>query len=218
MRNEETGKEPDRKPAGEEPSAAARKPTGAGEESPTTKPAAGRRRLLRWGIVALVLLAALIVWLATRGDGSSEPASPEAGPSRIVTPAQLREAAATLGQPIYWAGPIPGTELELDELGEYGPRVRYLPAGAAAGEKPAKALTIGSYPLPDPTKSLQGYAGRKGAIVHLAPDGREVVTSEEKPTSVYFVSPGNKVQVEVYDPSPKRAMSLALSGQVRPVR
>jgi hypothetical protein len=33
---------------------------------------------------------------------------------------------------------------------------------------------------------------------------------------VYLISPDNTLQIEVYDPSPERAMELALSGQVRP--
>jgi hypothetical protein len=53
--------------------------------------------------------------------------------------------------------------------------------------------------------------------VRHAPDGREVVTSVEKLTSVYFAGSEGDVQVEVYDPSYKRAMSLALSDRVQPV-
>ena len=189
------------------------------------KPTAGpggwlqnRRNLIRVAVAALVVVG-LVIWLATRdsGGGSSEPAPAEAGTPRIVTVTELQEAVAALGHPIYWAGPISGTELELNELSEGGPRVRYLSEGAEVGEGSAKSLTIGSYPLPDPAKSLQGYAAREGSIVRHAPDGREVVSSEERPASVYFVSPDNKVQVEVYDPtSPHRAMRLALSGRVRP--
>jgi hypothetical protein len=162
---------------------------------------------------------ALVAWLATR-DGSSdssEPAPVEASAPRIVTPAELREAAATLGQSIYWAGAVAGTELELVELGEGGVQVLYQPEGTEAGEGSAKALTIGSYPLPNPTAALEGFAKRPDSVTRHAGDGREVATSEQSPTSVYFTSPDNSLQVEVYDPSPTRAMSLALSGRVQPV-
>lgn len=182
------------------------------------KEPAKRRKLLRWGIVSLAVIVGVIAWLATRdnGGGSSEPATAEAGASRIVTVADLREAAATLGQPIYWAGPVAGTELELRELGEEGVQVRYLAEGAEAGTGSVKSLTIGSYPLPDPTAALNGFAKRSGAIVLHASDGRKVVTSKQAPASAYFASPENSVQVEVYDPSPKRAVNLALSGKVQP--
>ncbi|MGB7587672.1 MAG: hypothetical protein WBM00_03075 [Solirubrobacterales bacterium] len=167
--------------------------------------------------MAIAVVVALVAWLATRSDnGSSEPAEPEVGPPRIVAVDELREVAATLGQPIYWAGPVPGKELELNELGEGGVQLLYVPEGTGAGEGSPKSLTIGSYPLSDPAKALEGFAKRQGSIVHHAADGREVVTSEDTPTSVYFSSPENSVQIEVYSPSAKRAMNLALSGKVQP--
>lgn len=170
----------------------------------------------------MAIVVALIAWLATRGGDSSssepEPApTAEAAPPRIVTVAQLREAAVTLGQPIYWAGPVAGKELELKELGEGGGvQLLYLPKGTAAGEGSPKSLTVGSYPLADPEKALEGFAKRPDSTSHQASDGREVVSSSTAPTSVYFSSADNSVQVEVYDPSPQKAMSLALSGKVEP--
>jgi hypothetical protein len=196
-------------------------PAKPAKERPTpSAKGADRRKLLRGGVIAIAVVVALIAWLATRGDdsGSSEPATPEAEAAapRIVTVDELRKAAAALGQPIYWAGPVAGKELVLKELGEGGVQVLYLPEGTEAGEGSAKSLTVGSYPLPDPEKALEGFAKRKGSTARQASDGREVVASAESPTSVYFTSPDNSVQVEVYDPSAQRAMSLALSGKVQP--
>ena len=160
----------------------------------------------------------MVAWLATRDSGSSsESASSETAAPRIVDLAQLQEAAASLGQPIYWAGPVEGKELQLTELSEGGVQVLYLPEGTEAGKASAKSLTVGSYPLPDPTAALEGYAKRKGSHAFHSKDGREVVTSAESPTSAYFASPENAVQVEVYDPSPKQAIALALSKRVEPV-
>jgi hypothetical protein len=174
--------------------------------------------LLRTGLVTLAAVVALIAWLATRGDeeAADETAAPAETTTAIVSPAGLAAARAKLGQPIYWAGPLPGTELELEELSE-GVRVIYLPAGEEAGADSSTALTIGSYPLADPEAALGEFAARPGAIVRHSKDGSEVVSSHEQPTSVYFVGADKAVQVEVYDPSPRRAMRLALSGRVRPV-
>lgn len=178
-----------------------------------------RRKLLRIGVVALAALVAVIAWAATRGDGGGgeESGAPAEAGSRVVSEAELGEAAATLGQPVYWAGAQPGTELELTELGEGGgTQVRYVPEGTKAEGGSAALLTVGSYPLADPKAATEGFAERSGSIVRQAKDGTEVVSSEETPTSVYFASPDNSVQVEVYDPSPKRAMSIVLSGRVQP--
>ena len=180
------------------------------------------RRTLRFGIVGFTALVALIAWLATRGGGedSPEPVATEPGPPRIVNVGELREAAAALGQPIYWAGPVPGTELELIELPEAGGvQVLYLGEGAEPVEPEpgsAKWLTVGSYPLADAQGQLEGYAERPESIVRHSGDGRLVVSSQKAPSSAYFVSSEGSVQVEVYNPSPQQAMKLALSGKVEP--
>lgn len=197
-----------------------------GEES--AKPAEGkdaprrpadRRKLLRGGVVGLAVLVALIAWLATRGGSSeSEPAPVEAAAPRIVTEAELNEAAAALGQPIYWVGPQSGKELQLTELGDgLGVQVAYLPEGTPAGERSGRALTIGSYPLPDPEAAVARYARRPGSETLRGNGGTEVAISEAAPSSAYFAASDNSVEVEVYDPSSKRALTLAASGQVKPV-
>lgn len=182
---------------------------------------AGRRLdhgpLLRGAVIGLAVVVGLVAWLATKGDEEGAPAPPEAGP-RIVSAAELADTAAKLGQPVYWAGELPGTELALSELPEGGVQVRYLPEGTDPAEAPAEALTIGSYPLADPAAAIEELAQRPGAVVRHARDGREVVSSEARPTSAYFASPGGGVQVEVYNPSPKRAMGLALSGRLEAAR
>jgi sugar/nucleoside kinase (ribokinase family) len=149
------------------------------------------------------------------GESESAPAPPQPE-TRIVSEAELAERAAALGQPIFWAGPVDGTELELEELQGEGVRVRYVPEGSEAGEAPPEALTVGSYLLPNPQEALETFANEPGSATRQGENGREVVVDTERPTSVYFVDPEDTVQVEVYDPSPEKAMSLALSGKVGP--
>jgi hypothetical protein len=202
------------KPAAEEKPAAREKP--AVQKKPGADEAR-RRKMLRGWLIALVLVVALVAWVATRGgdDSSSDTVAPQTAPPEIVTAGELAAAAADVGYPIYWAGTVPGTSIELTELAE-GARVRYVPEGTEAGEGSAGVLTISSYPLPDPQAALDGYAERPGATVREGEDGRQVVVNLESPTSAYFASPDNTVQVEVYDPSPQRALDLALSADVEP--
>ncbi len=174
-----------------------------------------RRMALRLVVFGVAGVVALVAWLTTRDKG--EPAvAGETTQMRIVTAAELPSIAALVGHPVYWAGPIADTELEAVEGPGGDVQVRYLEAGAGAGEGEGEALTVGSYPLPDPAAALAAFAKRPGSRTHRAPGGREVVLSRRKPTSAYFASPGNEVQVEVYDPSPRRALVLALSPKVRP--
>lgn len=168
--------------------------------------------LLRGAVIGLALVVGVVAWLATDDDEKTS-APAEVAEVRIVEEDELAGLAAEIGQPVYWAGPAEGAELELTELPEQGGvQIRYLEEGADE----ADALTVGSYPLPDPTSAVDAIAAEPGAIARTSRDGREVVASAERPTSVYFASPDNSVQVEVYDPSPARALRLALSPQVRP--
>jgi hypothetical protein len=42
--------------------------------------------------------------------------------------------------------------------------------------------------------------------------------SARHPTSVYLAWPGSRYEVEVFDPSPKHALDLVLSGAIVPIR
>jgi hypothetical protein len=174
-----------------------------------------QRWILRGGVIVIAIVIATIAAVTSSGgESESAPAPPEAE-TRIVSEAELAERAAALGQPIFWAGPVDGTELELEELQGEGVRVRYVPEGSEAGKAP-EALTVGSYLLPNPQEALETFASEPSSATRQGENGREVVVDTEQPTSVYFVDPEDTVQVEVYDPSPEKAMSLALSGKVGP--
>ncbi len=177
----------------------------------------GKKRVwpLRVTVVVVAGVAALVAWVSNGDEGGSEEPSPP-GKARIVSDVELIEVAALSGEPMYWAGPMPGMELELSAAGVSGSRVRYLPKGSAPGSEGDGPLTIGTYPLVDPAAALDRFARRKDAIVKRA-GGLKAVTTRSRPTSVYLADSDNEVQIEVYDPSPRRAMSLALSGQVVPV-
>jgi hypothetical protein len=191
----------------------------AGPKAEKAEKAARKRRMLRIGIVVLALLVGVIAWLATRGgnDDTTPAASSSGVEAKIVSSEELEELAASAGHAVYWAGLVPGKEMEASETAEGDFQVRYLDEGTEAGGGGAGVLTIGSYPLPDPVAAVEGFAARKGSLTRRSADGREVVTSVEKPTSVYFANSDDSVQVEVYDPNYKRAMNLALSAHVRPV-
>jgi hypothetical protein len=187
------------------------KPAAPKAEHGISAPRRPDRRLLRAGVLTLALLVGLATWLVTRDDDSREEPG---GIGRIATLEELREVRDTLGQPIYWAGPIPFSRVELREL-DHGVQLIYLPLDGPTGEEPPKTLTVGSYPLPDPAKAVEGFARRPGSVVRRAADGRELVFSRGTPTSVYFASPDNTVQVEVYAPSPRQALDVA--GGVQPI-
>src|SRR5665811_306685 len=103
---------------------------------PDEPPASQRSlRILRTAllVLAIFLVAAVVVWIAGGDDDESEPApAPATAEARIVSEEELREIGAGAGQPVYWAGEIEGTELEVTEE-EGSVLVRYLLEDDEAG-------------------------------------------------------------------------------------
>lgn len=173
--------------------------------------------LLRATVLAVALVVGVVAWIADRDEEAAEDAGPTTVvDARPVAPTGLADVAVTLGHPVYWAGPIAGTSLELSEGEDGSVQVRYLQDGSEAGKESAAALTIGSYPLPDPAAALDGFAAEAGSVVARGKGGLEAFYDRGNPNSVYFAGAGNSVQVEVYDPRPGRALGLVLAGRVRP--
>ena len=148
-----------------------------------------------------------------KGTAEAPPGAPQ-----IVSVAELSEAAAANGGSVYWAGERPGAELELSEVGE-GRRtyVRYLTGGAEGGDPEAAYLAIGTYRLPGAYDRLKADARRSGGKLRRAPHDLSAWQDPTSPTSVYLAKRGGEYQIEVYDPSPKEALAVALSQQLQAV-
>ena len=165
----------------------------------------------------------MVVWIVDGSGGGGEEAEAPGAP-RIVSAGELGEAAAARKAPIYWAGERPDAELELSEAGEEAAGgeasrayVRYLTGGVEAGDPQPAYLAIGTYRLPHAYEKLKADAKRSGGKLRKAPHGLRAWVDPSSPTSVYLSKPGSEYQVEVYDPSPKEALTVALSPDLQPV-
>lgn len=158
----------------------------------------------------LIVVIGLVV-LLTQSDGDSEESS---GGAEIVSADSLQSAAAEQATPIYWAGEQPGTELELSRDGRDRTYVRYLTGGADAGDTRPAFLTVGTYAQADPVAALRQQSEEPGAVLSQAPGNATVYFNRQSPGSVYLAYPGIPVEIEVYDPNPKRALQLVNSGQI----
>jgi hypothetical protein len=176
-----------------------------------------RLRESRTALALVVLLAAVVVvaFLVLKNDdnGSSEPKS-TGGPEGI-TQQGLTDLASSVDHPVYWAGPRPNNKYELTIAGNGNIFIRYLAPNTPVGSREVASLTIGTYPAAG--ANLQKAAQKPGAKTGQTPDGALVVTNSDNPTSVYLGAPDTDHQVEVYDPNPKEAFSLATSGAIVPI-
>jgi hypothetical protein len=129
---------------------------------------------------------------------------------------EVRRFAKTEGGTVYWAGAPAAQRLELTDT-EAGTFIRYLPEEAEVGDKRSRYLTVATYVVPRAFAVATKAARRPGAVERALPNAGIVVWQAARPTSVYLAHRGSNQLVEVFDPNPRRARDLILSGRVRPV-
>jgi hypothetical protein len=167
-------------------------------------------------VAAILVLAGIgvLLWLLLRGGETS---TARRAPATAASRARLNAFVGSVGHPIYWAGSQPGFTYELSRAKDGRVYIRYLPPGVAVGNPKPDYLTIGTYPEQHALATLRATAKKQGArLIHLA-GGGIAFQYKTRPTSVYLAYPGSNYEIEVFDPSPKRALQLAVSGQVTAV-
>ena len=178
----------------------------------------GRTRVRLSAVIVLAIAAGVVAWVLV-GRGSTSP-STTAGPvAKAIQPVALsasglRTFAQAVDQPIYWTGPKAGYMYELTRTTAGRVYVRYLPAGVKAGVTGSDYLIVATYPYPGALSALKAVS--HGAQITI-PGGGVAVIDKKYSKSVHLAFPGVAYQVEVYDPSPAVARTVAISGDVRPV-
>jgi hypothetical protein len=198
--------------------AATPEPECSSAESPTHDRAS--RALLRspWAwLIVVVLLGALVgiaAGLYLRGGGAS---NAKHGRSAAVSARALSSWAATVGHPVYWAGPDHGYRYELTHTVDGRIYIRYLPAGVAVGSAAPDYLAVGTYPVEDALSTVRAIGSKSGGSLIKLTAGGWAAVDPDHPLSTYIAYPGSGYEVEVYDPSPGVARRVVTSGGVGPV-
>lgn len=210
-----------RPPKDETAPAAVVPPTPAPPTAPPPAPApVAESRWTTGGILVLVLVllavAATIVAVLRMGGDGGKSFKLELGVPTAASASDLR-AFASPSRPVYWIGPANSGTLEVTRTARGAVFVRYLPAGVAVGDRAPSYTTIATYSTPDAYATTQHSSGFRGFRHAEAPNGGLAVWRVKLPTSVYLAFPNSDYLVEVFDPSPRRARSLALSTRVRRV-
>jgi hypothetical protein len=205
--------------------AGAKRPADSGAPAPSARgqSTAWRLRDQRIGvgtIVAATLVIGFVVWfrLDLQGSAQQTPGRAVATQARgpiAASPAELRSLAASLGHPVYWAGPRPGTTYELTVSASGQTFVRYLPKGVPAGSKSAY-LTVATYPVANAYAATSELTGSDVVTIQLPNNGIAEYTKGHE-TNVHLAFPGVDLQVEVFDPAPSVPPEIVASGAVVPV-
>ena len=190
-----------------EPSEGAEEATASSRSSGASR---GRSPLVRTGVAVLVaVMAGAIAWLVLRDTGSSSSTTRNASRASGISRSGLVHLAVLVRHPVFWLGPKKGYTLELTRTANGKIYVRYLPSGVSPGaNKPY--LTVATYPFPGAFTAIKKQASARGAVTTRLAHGGLAVLDQHYPESVHLAYPGVNYQVEVFDPTPARAMSLVV--------
>ena len=196
--------------------------------------ASSKSSSIRMGaVVALALAAAFVVWLFVRDDDSSPSVATQTITTVATTPAAT--TSTTTGDPsatseaelktlsvagsgVYWAGrPETGYTVTLVKGANGSVYVRYLPPGVKVSDPIPPSLVVATYPLKGALAAVKRAAKSPDTVSIAITNGGTAVYAKSRPTNVYFAYPKSSAQIEVYDPSPGRALQLVTSGTITPV-
>jgi hypothetical protein len=145
------------------------------------------------------------------GEGTVAPTAAES-----VSPAEMKDLAASLEHDLYWIGPKRNKTYELTTTQGGNVYLRYLPAGVETGSEEQYTM-IGTYPVENGFSVTRSLSRKPGAVpIPIQGDG-VAFYDEDLPTNVYLAYRGAELQVEVFDPSAKRAQRLVASNRIVPV-
>ena len=161
--------------------------------------------------ILAVAVVAIVLFLVITGGPTLEPGVPEE-----LSADELKDVAEDDG-PVYWAGAIEGTKLEVTETSKGHVFVRYLPELAPIGDNKPQYTTVATYEQAGALQAVRRASEQRGMLSKKVPGGGLAIWSRERPTSVYLGLPNSDRLVEVYNPDAKAAAVLAVSGRIQPV-
>src|SRR5213082_1687079 len=135
-------------------------------------------------IIALAALVGLAVWLLVDSRNGSSTKSSNFGPEALSL-SGLRKLARTV--PIYWVGARQGVTYEVTRNSR-GTYLRYLPAGAKAGDK-RTLLTIGTYPFPNAYAVTKTGGKGPNTVARDIPGGGIATYNRKHSGNVYVAYP-----------------------------
>ena len=173
-------------------------------------------------IVAIaVAVVAVVAIVSFKLSGSSKHSSSPA----VVTPAKdstqvnlsadsLKTAVKALGKQVFWAGDEAGDTYVLQTFANGQATVRYVPKGSDPVAPGAVYRLMGSYPIKGAFDVTKSAANGADTVLVTNADGAIVLYNKNKMKNAYIAFPNVDVQIEIFDPTPGKALELATSGAI----
>jgi hypothetical protein len=136
-----------------------------------------------------------------------------------LTEGELKEIIRENKIQAYWTGPLKDATYSINSTTAGQVFIRYIPKGEECGSTAASFRVIATYAETDAFSATQ-QAGNQAEGVSLAnTDGSVVFFNKNSPSNVYVAYPGIDFQIEIYDPNPKTAVTLATtSNQIQLIK
>jgi len=178
---------------------------------------------------AAVVLVTITVSLAFLGllvhgnSNNSAVALPETTVSTATTPSntaeisgqvalseqELRDAVVANHLTVYWVGPMAGAKYSLTGTNPKLVYVKYLPGGVGIDDRNTLFRTVGTYVQKNAFSISQSTGAADRNVGFMTQDGNSGFYTKVRSTNVYVGIKGSDIQVEVFDPGARQALSLA---------
>jgi len=109
----------------------------------------------------------------------------------------------------YWTGPLEDATYTLNASTTGQVFIRYVPSGEQCDDVRPNYRVIATYAETNAFATTEAAGGTADGVSLLNADGSIVYFNKNVPTNIYVAFPGIDYQIEIYDPDPKEAVTLA---------
>lgn len=163
-------------------------------------------------LVTAVLTALLVLGLTqqispTLSDRTTLAAQTSGGV--CLTESELKSIISENNIQAYWTGPLKDATYSLNSSTAGQVFIRYVPKGEECDDVRPNFRVIATYEEVDAFATTESAGTTADGVSLLNTDGSIVYFNKNVPTNIYVAYPGINYQIEIYDPDPKEAVSLA---------
>jgi hypothetical protein len=128
-----------------------------------------------------------------------------------LTESELKSIVKENDIQAYWTGPLENATYSLNSSTVGQVFIRYVPEGEKCDDVRPNFRVIATYQEVDAFATTESAGTTADGVSLLNADGSIVYFNKNVPTNIYLAYPGIDYQIEIYDPDPKEAVSIATS-------
>lgn len=169
---------------------------------------------LRARIFVILFLVAAITFIGISQNGASGQREWRVSALRgeiAMTESQLKNLIVSEKLTVYWTGPMAESFYTLNASKKNQIVLTYLPEKRKSGtaEKVTDTRVVGTYFSPSAFADSLNVATRNTNVSFKNVDGNLVFFPKERRTGVFVAIPNSNYQIEIFDPIPGQALSVA---------